>query len=382
MDIEQIHDSTSKEGLGATMGFQQTSDGKIIFGQGQRYYKYDLLGRPVWERTLPAKFADFSHEIRETTKGTYVLRVGTSDYRRTDGKQQVRSIRDHIIEVNSDGDVLDFWDLGSILDPYRDALLHTLGNVSILLPEGARKTDSLAENEKLEGEGLPFGDIPGVGIGRNWAHVNSIAHDPVDDSIVVSARHQGVIKIMRDKQVKWILADPQGWTTALAEKVLTPVDAQGSPLTLLENGRYANGFDWSWTQHTAWLTSKGTLTVFDNGWGRAFAPTKLQGNYSRAVEYRIDEERRTVEQVWEYGKDRGDNWYSPITSVVEYREDTNTQVIYSASVAFLTREKLIRPVLSEVKYGTQEVLAEYHLHSQQPGNVGYRALVIDVDKAF
>ncbi|KIP90871.1 MULTISPECIES: aryl-sulfate sulfotransferase [Pseudomonas] len=381
LDIERLHDSTRVDGLGASMGFQQTADGKLIWGQGQRYFKHDLLGRPVWERRLPGKFADFSHEIRQTGKGTYLLRVGSSDYRRDDGKQ-VRSVRDQIIELDESGEVVEFWDLGRILDPYRAELLHTLGKAAVFLPEGASKGDSLADNEALEGDNLPFGDVPGVGIGRNWAHVNSIAHDPVDDGIIVSARHQGVVKIGRDKQVKWILAAPQGWRAELQGKVLTPVDARGEPLARDEQGRYVDGFDWSWTQHTAWLSGKGTLTVFDNGWGRDFAPTRLEGNYSRAVEYRIDETRGTVEQVWEYGKARGDDWYSPITSVVEYRADTDTQLIYSASVSYLTKEKLTRPVLSEVKYGTQDVLAEYRVTSRQPGNVGYRALVIELEKAF
>ncbi|WP_437879564.1 aryl-sulfate sulfotransferase [Pseudomonas sp. LRF_L74] len=381
LDIERLHDSTRIDGLGASMGFQQTADGKLIWGQGQRYFKHDLLGRPVWERRLPGKFADFSHEIRETGKGTYVLRVGSSDYRRDDG-QQVRSVRDQIIEVNESGEVVDFWDLGRILDPYRADLLHTLGKAAVFLPEGVEKSDELAQNERSEGDALPFGDTPGVGIGRNWAHVNSIAYDPNDDSIIISARHQGIAKIGRDKQVKWLLADPKGWSPALREKVLRPVDAAGNVLPQREDGSYPDDFDWSWTQHTAWLSGKGTLTVFDNGWGRRFAPTRLEGNYSRAVEYRIDETEGTVQQLWEFGKERGDAWYSPITSVVEYRADSDTQLIYSASIEYLTRERLTRPVLSEVRYGTQEVLAEYRVTSQQPGNVGYRALVIDLGKAF
>jgi hypothetical protein len=366
LDIEQIHDSNRRDGLGGTMGFQQTRDGKLIWGQGQTYSKYDLLGRRIWQRSLPDKFADFSHEIRETANGTYLLRVGTSDYRRPDGKR-VRSIRDHIIEVNEAGDVLDFWDLNQILDPYRGDLLETLGKAAIQLPAGVQKQDERLANELAEGD-LPFGDTPGVGTGRNWAHVNAIDYDADDDSIIVSARHQGVVKIGRDKQVKWILASPQGWPERLREKVLTPVASEG--------------FDWSWTQHTAWLTGKGTLTVFDNGWGRDFAPTRLTGNYSRAVEYRIDEAKGTVEQVWEYGKERGDEWYSPVTSVVAYRPETDTQFIYSASVNFLTPEKLTTTVLNEVRRGTQEVLVELKVHSRQPGSVGYRALVIDLAKAF
>ncbi|WP_330114967.1 aryl-sulfate sulfotransferase [Pseudomonas sp. JS3066] len=379
LDIEQIHDSGRREGLGGTMGFQQTRDGKLIWGQGQTYSKYDLLGRRVWQRALPDKFADFSHEIRETPNGTYLLRVGTSDYRRPDNKR-VRSIRDHIIEVNEAGDVLDFWDLNQILDPYRGELLETLGKAAIQLPEGVQKQESTAANELLEGD-LPFGDTPGVGTGRNWAHVNAIDYDASDDSIIISARHQGVVKIGRNKEVKWILASPQGWPERLKAKVLTPVNAKGEALAE-EGGLYAEGFDWSWTQHTAWLTGKGTLSVFDNGWGRNFSPTKLAGNYSRAVEYRIDEAKGTVEQLWEYGKERGDEWYSPVTSVVEYRADKDTQFIYSASVGFLTPEKLTTTVLNEVKYGTQDVQVELKVSSRQPGSVGYRALVIDLARAF
>lgn len=379
LDIEQIHDSNHRDTLGGTMGFQQTRDGKLIWGQGQTYSKFDLLGRRIWQRNLPDKFADFSHEIRETGNGTYLLRVGTSDYRRPDGKR-VRSIRDHIIEVDEAGDVLDFWDLNQILDPYRGELLETLGKAAIQLPKGVQKQDSTLANELLEGD-LPFGDTPGVGTGRNWAHVNSIDYDASDDSIIISARHQGVVKIGRDKQVKWILASPLGWPEHLKAKVLTPVNTQGEPLAE-EDGVYADGFDWSWTQHTAWLTGHGTLTVFDNGWGRSFSSTKLEGNYSRAVEYRINEANGTVEQVWAYGKERGDGWYSPITSVVAYRGDTDTQLIYSASVNYLTPEKLTTTVLNEIRRGTQEVQVELKVHSRQPGSVGYRALVIDLDRAF
>ncbi|CAL1240373.1 aryl-sulfate sulfotransferase [Candidatus Methylocalor cossyra] len=380
LDIERLRDSNRLDRLGSSMGFHQTQDGKLIFGQGQTYAKYDLLGRPIWHRALPAKFADFSHEIRATAKGTYLLRVAASDYRRTDGKR-VRTVRDHIIEVDESGDVVDFWDLNKVLDPYRADLLHTLGKAAVLLPVGAKPGASLEENERLEGDRLPFGDIPGVGAGRNWAHVNAIDHDPSDDALIVSARHQGVFKIGRDKSLKWILSAPKGWGERYRPYLLTPVDAAGNPLPI-KDGNPAPPFDWPWTQHTAWLTGKGTLTVFDNGWGRHFAETRLTGNYSRAVEYRIDEKKRTVEQVWEYGRERGDAWYSPVTSVVQYRPDSDTQLIYSASIGFLTAEKLTTPVLTEVRYGTQEVVLELQLRSRQPGNIGYRALVIDPALAF
>ena len=47
-------------------------------------------------------------------------------------------------------------------------------------------------------------------------------------------------------------------------------------------------------------------------------PALPEMKYSRAVIYRIEQKKMTIEQVWEYGKERGFEWYSPITSVTEY----------------------------------------------------------------
>ncbi|MGS8722593.1 aryl-sulfate sulfotransferase, partial [Salmonella enterica subsp. enterica serovar Infantis] len=75
-------------------------------------------------------------------------------------------------------------------------------------------------------------------------------------------------------------------------------------------------FDFTYTQHTAWIYSKGTLTVFDNGFGRGLEKPALPTmKYSRFVEYKIVEKKGTVKKVWEYVKERGYDFYSPITSV-------------------------------------------------------------------
>lgn len=116
-------------------------------------------------------------------------------------------------------------------------------------PAKAGQTLSAADLANMD-KSDKFGDIPGTGPGRNWAHVNSIDYDPTDDSIILSARHQGIVKIGRDHQVKWILASPVGWKKGLAERVLTPVDKNGKPLKC-EGSQCEGGFDWSWTQHTA-----------------------------------------------------------------------------------------------------------------------------------
>ena len=70
------------------------------------------------------------------------------------------------------------------------------------------------------------------------------------------------MKIGRDKQVKWILAPSKGWEKPLASKLLKPVDANGKPITCNENGLCENSdFDFTYTQHTARISSKGTLTI-------------------------------------------------------------------------------------------------------------------------
>ncbi|GCS45746.1 arylsulfate sulfotransferase [Escherichia coli] len=74
------------------------------------------------------------------------------------------------------------------------------------------------------------------------------------------------MKIGRDKQVKWILAPSKGWEKPLASKLLKPVDANGKPITCNENGLCENSdFDFTYTEHTAWTSRKGTAHHFDNG---------------------------------------------------------------------------------------------------------------------
>ena len=65
-----------------------------------------------------------------------------------------------------------------------------------------------------------------------------------------------------------------------------------------------NEFEWPYHQHGPEITPQGTILMFDNGNGRAIPPATalpFDRAYSRAVEYRVDEEAMTVEQVWAYG---------------------------------------------------------------------------------
>ena len=103
--------------------------------------------------------------------------------------------------------------------------------------------------------------------------------------------------------------------------------------------------------------------------------------YSRAVIYKIDQKKMTIQQIWEYGKERGFDWYSPVTSVTEYQKDKNSVFVYSATASLNIKQFNTvspNPIINEFKWGSTEPAVEIQLKS----TMGYRALPISVDKAF
>jgi arylsulfate sulfotransferase len=372
------YDTLNLDQRGNMMGIKQDTNGDLIFGQGLRYYRMDLLGRIKANNRLPRGFIDYSHDIVEMPNGNSLLRVGKRNYLRKDGNV-VNSIRDHIIEVDVFGNVVDFWDLSKMLDPRRDDLLRALdqGAVCVEVDESKQgKTEELPIN-------APFMDIPGVEVGRNWAHVNAIEYDVKDDSLILSVRHQGVIKIGRDKQVKWILGTPAGWKAAYKDKVLKPVDSKGKYLSC-DDKQCDGGFDWPWMQHASNITDKGTLVVFDNGDARGLEqPAFADMKYSRGVEYKINEKNMTVEQIWEYGKERGFAWFSPVTSNIRYYSNTNSMMMFGASTGIFDKsKKAIYATFTEVDYGTKDVLLEMVVKMTDKKNMPYRAEKINILKSF
>lgn len=393
MPTQEMFDVDSLYDGGIMMGVQQNDDGALSWGFGQHYVKYDIMGRKVWQRRLPFGYNDFSHSMDAAQNGHYFLRVGSSNLKRSDGRN-VRTVRDLIIEVNESGQVVDQWRLWEILDPYRDVAIKALDQGAVCLnidANQAGKTLSAEDLQKLDSEGH-FGDIVGTGPGRNWAHVNSVDYDPNDDSIIISSRHQcAVIKIGRDKKIKWILGAGAGWKTPYRDLLLTPVDTKGHKLDCNDFQCNKTDFDWTFTQHTAFIIDEKSnkdviyLSVFDNGDARGFVqPAFSDDKYSRAVVYRIDQKRKTVEQIWEYGKERGHEWFSPVTSLVKYQPDNNSLLVYSATAGASYDLKTggltsaPNPYLDEFEWGAKEPSVEIQLES----TTGYQALVFDVKKAF
>lgn len=144
---------------------------------------------------------------------------------------------------------------------------------------------------------------------HDWFHNNSVWYDKKTNSITLSGRHQdAVINFNYDTgELNWIIGDPEGWGEEWQKYFFKNVTK--------------GDFDWQYEQHAASILPNGDVFIFDNGTYRSKnEATRIppEKNYSRGVIYRIDTEKMEIEQVWQYGKERGDEFYSPYICNTDY----------------------------------------------------------------
>ena len=152
------------------------------------------MGRKIWNRRLPQSYIDFSHALCAAENGNYFLRVAAAAYARPErrdncGRYATLSLRS--------------------MSPAMLLMIGVFGKFSIVIATmssnngprcGVSQYRLFKEGQTLSAADLAamdksdrFGDIAGVGPGRNWAHVNSIDYDPTDDSIILSVRNQSAV---------------------------------------------------------------------------------------------------------------------------------------------------------------------------------------------
>ena len=171
-------------------------------------------------------------------------------------------------------------------------------------------------------------DVAGSGSqdAHDWFHNNSVWYDKTTNSITISGRHQdAIVNIDFDSgKLNWIVGDPEGWPQEMVEKYFF------TPTGDVDN------FDWQYEQHGALICPNGDVMVFDNGQYRSKKKEnyiKNRDNFSRGVRYRIDTEKMEIEQVWQYGKERGQTFFSPYISNVEYYDEGH-YMIHSGGIGF------------------------------------------------
>ena len=275
------------EELGGMAFFvDRLANGNFITSFGRFVYEYDILGNEINQWEMPGYW--YHHDIVEKPDGNFIVAVN---------KASLDTIEDHVVELDrTTGAIVREWDIREILDVSRRA----------------------------------WG-----GTDNDWFHMNSVWYDETDASLIISGRNQGVIKVSRENELIWILAPHRGWGPAGVDGtgddtnnfLLTAVDDTGVPYDsdVQDGSGRIDSFDWVWGQHAAMPLPDGTIFIFDNGGNRGFDPQAPP--YSRGVVYDVDEQAMTVRQVWEFGKERGADFFSAIISDVDYLYDSGNRLI-------------------------------------------------------
>ena len=237
-------------------------------------YEMDMLGKIYTEYSLPG---GYHHDYFEMDSGNIL--VASNDFDNEDG-----TVEDYIVELDRNtGNIVKRFDLKDILN----------------------MEDGKSENWT----------------NYDWFHNNSVWYDKKSNSITLSGRHQDiVVNIDYDSgKLNWILGDNTNFSKEYQKYFFK-----------LENG------EWQWSQHAAMITPEGYVFLFDNGNNKSKNKNeyvKAKDSYSRGVIYRLDTKNMIAKEVWEYGKERGSDFYSPYISDVDYISD-NHYIVHSGGISY------------------------------------------------
>ncbi len=222
-------------------------------------YEMDLTGKIYFEYIMPG---GYHHDVVELPNGN--LLVASDDFSKD-------TVEDVIVEIDrTTGEVIKEIDLKTILPT-------------------------------TEGKSEDW-------INYDWFHNNSVWYDETTNSVTLSGRHQdAVINIDYDTyELNWIIGDKNNWDSKYHKYFFTPTH---------------DDFEWQYSQHSAVINPDGNVFIFDNGNNRSkYEDEYLDAinNYSRGVIYDINTDDMTITQVYQYGKEKGSDFYSPYVANVRY----------------------------------------------------------------
>lgn len=326
--------SPGLEHLSAVIGLQRLKNGNFISGDidQHRVVEIDMLGNLVKEYDLSALGYTAHHETMQAKNGNYLITVSKKGAVLSNGNPRES---DFIIELDpSNGKVLKEWDIANMLDTAR---------------------------YNIYGDGIPTDQVQTQ---SNWLHNNAVL-DVDNESIVATSRFQGIFKYNKNGGLDWVISPHKYWRDKYKPYLLTPLDKSGNPITdpeILSGEKSGDDFDWSWGVHTPVLMPNGNYLVFDNGYYRNY---KFKGilsseEYSRAVEYHVDETNRTVQQVWEFGKELGRPYFSLAMSSVQYLPETGN-ILFCPSLGNILSGARFGGRIVEVEPVTKEIVYELEL---------------------
>ncbi|MEM7085733.1 MAG: aryl-sulfate sulfotransferase [Bacteroidota bacterium] len=280
---------------------QRLSDGVLLVGGTNEIHEYDMLGNNLKKTAIDPNYR-IHHDIIELPDGKLLMAVLKHDATIQVDGQRIKSFNDFIILYNrKESKIEKEWDLAKHLDVNRRIM-----NKMTL---------------------------------SDWIHMNGLAYDPSDNSILVSGKNQGLINISWEDELQWILAPKKDWGVSgrngdgfdTYPYLLTALNANGEPYpkAVQEGDESPSDFDFPWGQHAPIIVPNGNVMLYDNGYIRNYV---AKANYSRAVEYEVNKENLTVQQKWQYGKERGNEFFSLLISDVDYLPETQNILVTSGFI--------------------------------------------------
>lgn len=302
-DIRWFMDMSSTEKISYSP--LRLNNGNWLYVSWIDIYELDELGKVIRKDQMWGHAGD--HDIIELPNGNILMGGSKKDAAVIRDNKKIGTRYDYIIEWErkSPGRTVREWDLGEVLDIDRSVF----------------PADYSMDNK------------------ADWFHINSINYDFSDKSLIASGRNQGVVKFDKRKSLQWILSPHKSWgASGRAGKggptkpyLLTAVNSVGESYgSKVQQGlERAHDFEWCTGQHAISVLDNGNIVLFDNGLSRNFKKTPT---YSRAVEYKINEQDMTVQQVWEYGREKGLDMFSGITSDVDILPQTGNRLITAGNI--------------------------------------------------
>lgn len=253
-------------------------------------YEIDFTGRIYKEYFVKG----VHHEIKELENGDLMVACEMQNGERD-------TVEDIIVRIDRNtGEVIQSWDMAKILNMHESDLIADPTYTSTYL-----KGKYFAMNDASEEEILTESHKKAT---NDWFHMNSFIYNEEEKYFIVSGRMKdSLVKFSDDSDLIWILGDMNvSWSKGLEHKFLKPV---------------GENFEYFYGQHNVQELESGNILIFDNGNFRSKSEHNIlpaNENFSRAVLYKTDEESMTVEQVWQYGKERKSNLYSCYLSGVNH----------------------------------------------------------------